>query len=89
MRSLMLVYQRRLTHIDLKGNQDRFGMSKGDLAQTKSLSSTATKYLEQFTTSGWLVRFTESRDSRLRVLTWDLLTEIFDYSFLKRNPSLA
>ena len=45
--------------------------------------------MEQFTTSGWLVRFTECRDARLRVLAWDLLTEIFDYSFLKRNPSLA
>ena len=45
--------------------------------------------MEQFTTSGWLVRFTESRDSRLRILAWDLLTEIFDYNFLKQNPSLA
>ena len=34
------------------------------------------------------MRFTESRDSRIRVLTWDLLTELFDYEFLKSHPSI-
>jgi hypothetical protein len=53
------------------------------------LSSTTAKYLEQFTSSGWLVRFTENRDARIRVMAWDCLTEIFDYNFLKRNPSLT
>lgn len=90
LRSLMLVYQRRLTHVDLENRADRFGgYNQGDLTQTKSLSTTTAKYLEQFTTSGWLVRFTENRDARLRVMAWDLLTEIFDYNFLKKNPSLA
>jgi hypothetical protein len=35
------------------------------------------------------VRFTESRDSRLRCLSWDLITEIFDYEFLKQHPSIV
>ena len=34
------------------------------------------------------MRFVESRDARLRVLTWDLLTELFDYEFLKSHPSV-
>ena len=47
-RSMMLVYQRRLTHVDMEaGNKpDRFGYHQGDLTQTKSLSSTTAKYLE-------------------------------------------
>ena len=35
------------------------------------------------------MRFTECRDARLRVMAWDLLTEIFDFNFLRQNPSLA
>lgn len=31
----------------------------------------------------------DSRDSRIRVLAWDLVTEIFDYEFLKANPSIV
>lgn len=75
--------------MDLADGSDRFGHRQGDLTHAKSLSATTAKYLEQFTTSGWLVRFTENRDARIRVMAWDLLTEIFDYNFLKRNPSLA
>lgn len=37
---------------------------------------------------GWIMRFTESKDVRIRVLCWDLLTEIFDYEFLKTHPSV-
>jgi hypothetical protein len=51
----------------------------GDLPQSSPLSQTAKKYLDNFTTSGWLIRFTESRDARMRVMAWDLLVEIFDY----------
>jgi hypothetical protein len=36
------------------------------------------------------VRFIESRDSRLRVMAWDLITEAaFDYNFLKTTPSIV
>jgi hypothetical protein len=63
-----------------KGNL--YGVSSGDVPQTASLSQTAEKYLQQFTTSGWLIRFTESRDARLRIMAWDLLTEIFNYDFM-------
>lgn len=31
---------------------------------------------------------TESRDSRLRCLSWDLLCELFDFEFLKTHPSI-
>jgi len=58
---------------------DKCGFGDGDLTQTISLSQTTSKYLKEFSTSGWLVRFTESRDSRLRVISWDLLTEFFDF----------
>ena len=34
------------------------------------------------------MRFAESRDARVRVLTWDLLIELFDYEFLKSHPSV-
>lgn len=45
--------------------------------------------MEDFQTSGWLIRFTESRDGRVRCLAWDLLTEIFDYEFFKQNQTLC
>ena len=61
----------------------------GDLPQSSPLSQTAKKYLDNFTTSGWLIRFTESRDARMRVMAWDMLVEIFDYQFLKQNGSTA
>ena len=35
------------------------------------------------------MRFPETRDARIRVLTWDLLTEIFDYEFLRSHPSIV
>jgi hypothetical protein len=31
----------------------------------------------------------ETRDSRLRVLAWDLITELFNYEFLQSNPSIV
>lgn len=34
------------------------------------------------------MRFAETRDARIRVLTWDLLTDLFDYDFLKSHPSI-
>lgn len=34
------------------------------------------------------MRFTETRDARIRTLTWDLLSDLFDYQFLKSHPSI-
>jgi len=34
------------------------------------------------------MRFAETRDARVRVLTWDLLTDLFDYEFLRSHPSI-
>lgn len=85
-----MIHQNRVAHVQNQANQtveSRFGY--GDLTQTVSLSQTTSRYLDEFQTSGWLVRFTESRDSRLRVISWDLLTELFNFQMLKRNPSLA
>ena len=38
---------------------------------------------------GWLIRFTETRDARVRCLAWDLLSELFDYYLLKTHPSIV
>ena len=45
--------------------------------------------MKDFDASGWLVRFTNNRDSRLRCMSWDLLTEIFSYQFFQSNPSIV
>ena len=45
--------------------------------------------MKKFQTSGWVIRFTESRDARLRVLAWDFITEVFDFTMLKQNPALG
>jgi hypothetical protein len=47
------------------------------------------KYLQKYQSFGWIIRFTESRDSRMRCLAWDLLNELFDYEFLKAHPSIV
>lgn len=56
--------------------------------ENENLSETYKSKLDQFKSFGWIMRFTETRDARLRVLTWDLLTEMFDYEFLKSHPSV-
>ena len=89
MRALLTVYQQRLTHVDISQVAELNGLRTGDLPKPATLSSTAQKYLSNFTSSGWLIRFTESRDARVRVMAWDLLVEIFDYNFLKQNGSTA
>jgi hypothetical protein len=60
-----------------------------DQATDGSLSEVANAKLAQFSSYGWLVRFSETCDSRLRVLTWDLLTAVFDYEFLRTHPSIV
>ena len=52
------------------------------------LSEAFQQKLSQFKSYGWLLRFTETRDGRIRVLTWDLLTHLFDYEFLQSHPSV-
>lgn len=41
--------------------------------------------MREFESSGWISRFTECKDARLRCLSWDVLTEMFDYQFFKQN----
>lgn len=82
MRTLINFYQRQLSHV-AESSQ------KGDLNHSVSLSQTANKVLNDFQSSGWLTRFTESRDARLRCMSWDLLTEMLDFSFFKQNQSLV
>ena len=53
------------------------------------LNPSSQQYLQKFQSFGWLLRFLETRDSRLRVMAWDLVTEIFDYDFLKSSPSIV
>ena len=77
-RTLIHIYNKRLTHVAQTS-------AKGDLDHTVNLSLTATKALQDFQSSGWLTRFTESRDARLRCMSWDLLTEMLDYTFFKQN----
>ena len=52
------------------------------------MSQTYVSKIEQFKSFGWIMRFVESRDARIRVLTWDLLTELFDYELLRNHPSV-
>jgi len=42
--------------------------------QLEGISATAQSKLEQFKSFGWILRFTESRDARIRNLTWEFLT---------------
>ena len=80
-RTLINIYNKRLTHVAVTS-------ANSDLDQTINLSLTATKALQDFQSSGWLTRFTESRDATLRCMSWDLLTEMLDYTFFKHNQSL-
>ena len=79
--TLMLIHQRRLTSV--RQNIDNLE----DLSVSLNPSSVA--HLQKFTSCGWIIRFIECRDSRIRVLAWDLITEMFDYEFLKSNPSIV
>jgi hypothetical protein len=78
---MILLSQRRQLRISHRADDDGQGMAM-------SLSDTYKSKLDKFKSFGWILRFTETRDVRLRVLTWDLLTEIFDYEFLKSHPSV-
>ena len=80
-RTLMLIHQRRLASV--RQNIDNLE----DLSVSLNPSSVA--HLQKFTSCGWIIRFIECRDSRIRVLAWDLITEMFDYEFLKSNPSIV
>lgn len=87
-RSLLVIHQKRISHINSDASKQT-GLNNEDIVQHISLSQTAHKYMDQFKSNGWLVRFTESRDARLRTLAWDLLTELFDFQALKANPSIV
>ena len=77
MRMMVLLSKKRLLRVQQKGGQTEEG-----------LSSTTQSKLDQYQSFGWVMRFAETRDARIRVLTWDLLTDLFDYDFLKSHPSI-
>ena len=79
---MILLSQRRQLRISHRVDDD------DGQGVTANLSDTYKTKLDKFKSFGWILRFTETRDARLRVLTWDLLTEIFDYEFLKSHPSV-
>ena len=82
LRSLIIIYQNFLGQIKAKSDNC-------DLETSVSLTETARTQLQRFQSSGWIVRFTDARDVRVRVLAWDLMTEVFDYGFLKTHPSVV
>lgn len=67
LRIMILLSKRRLLRVQHKDDED------------EGLSSTYKSKLEQFSSFGWILRFTETRDARVRVMTWDVLTELFDF----------
>lgn len=79
---LLILYGRR-GQLKIEGNPDL------DDSIEPSLSQTYQQKILRFKSFGWILRFTESRDSRLRVMTWDLLTLMFNYEFLKAHPSMV
>ena len=82
-RMLLQIYQQRLTYVEPGRSQQT------DVIHYASLSSTSHQVMQAFNSSGWIGRFTESRDSRLRCLSWDMLTEMLDYAFFRQNNSLV
>jgi hypothetical protein len=79
LRIMLTLSKRRLLRLTVRPHQEDVG----------GLSETYKSKLEQFKSFGWLLRFTETRDARIRVMTWDLLTELFDYEFLRSHPSIV
>ena len=77
LRIMLLLSKRRLLRV------------QPQLDDEEGLSSTYKSKLEQFSSFGWILRFTETRDARIRVMTWDVLTELFDFEFLKSHPSIV
>ena len=67
LRIMILLSKRRLLRVQHKDDED------------EGLSSTYKSKHEQFSSFGWILRFTETRDARVRVMTWDVLTELFDF----------
>ena len=53
-----------------------------------SISETGIERINSFNTLGWLARFTQHRDSRIRFMTWDLLRLLVSTNLLKQHPSL-
>jgi len=76
-RTLIMLSQMRMLRIQHSPSDDIGGLS--DASRQK---------INQFKSFGWILRFTETRDARIRVLTWDLLTQLFDYEFLQSHPSV-
>jgi hypothetical protein len=83
-RIMILLSQRRQLVIQSMEVVEEEQVSDG----VAGLSQTYQSKIQKFKSFGWIMRFTESRDARLRVLTWDLLTELFDYEFLQSHPSV-
>lgn len=70
-RTLIVLSQKRMLRIQ-----------HSQAGEVGGLSEAYKQKINQFKSFGWILRFTETRDARIRVLTWDLLTQLFDYQFL-------
>lgn len=45
--------------------------------------------MRQFNSYGWLIRFTESRDAKIRTMAWSLLTEMHSPDLTHQHPVLV
>ena len=54
----------------------------------EGLSETGIERISSFNTLGWLARFTQHRDSRIRFMTWDLLGSLVSLNLIKQHPTL-
>jgi len=80
LRALLFIEQQ---HVTQKQKKD-----EADIEVSVALSQTSKAHLAKFQSFGWLTRFLESGDSRVRTMVWDLLAELFDYNLLKQQPSI-
>lgn len=44
--------------------------------------------VKQFNSYGWLIRYVDSRDAKIRTMAWSILTDMCGTDMLKQHPSL-
>jgi hypothetical protein len=59
-----------------------------DAENLSGLSEISLERISNFKSLGWLTRFTQHRDSRVRVSTWNLLKSLVSTSLIKQHPTL-
>ena len=57
-------------------------------SQASDLTETGLQKLTEFNTFGWLIRYTEHRNTRIRALTWRLLSRVICRPLLENHASL-